>query len=453
MHSENNNAQRIKLINLGSESLADFIIRLSEKSDHAYEAMERLIATPEENTKMVKKKMASIKRSKFFYHRPMAKELVHKLLQIIDGISKSAQTPKEGLDLVCAFFELDKHVFERCDDSYGNVGDVFRFDACDLFCKFASSCKDEKAVVSTIKKIAKNNDYGARDNFLEKSGEFLSENTARKLIADFHQYAEKAENDSNARNYDFLSEDLAKTTKDPKLFEKCVLASKKEHHTASLIEVAEFYFENGDAETAYKRISKLEGEKSHISSERDALLLKIYRKNGWSKKEIALRQKLFKRNYDQTELEELKGLAGESHASKLLESELDDVANQATWSLSRVNFLLDHNRNVEAEDFVVKWRDEISGAYFHEHLAELAEKLALTGSGAGASVVLRQLLLSVLENANTKHYKRGASYLKKLDLLSDDISDWKGLKNHTEFKASVQDKHFRKKSFWAKYES
>ena len=48
----------------------------------------------------------------------------------LDGVPANLRegvtTPEMGVQLVAAFYECDRSVFERCDDSSGMIGDVFR---------------------------------------------------------------------------------------------------------------------------------------------------------------------------------------------------------------------------------------------------------------------------------------------------------------------------------------
>lgn len=68
------------------------------------------------------------------------------------------------------------------------------------------------------------------------------------------------------------------------------------------------------------------------------------------------------------------------------------------------------------------------------------------------SLIFRSLLLSILERGYTKAYPHGVRYLKKLDILSEAITDWKEFNNHEAFKKQIIEAHSRKRSFWSKYE-
>jgi hypothetical protein len=68
-----------------------------------------------------------------------------------------------------------------------------------------------------------------------------------------------------------------------------------------------------------------------------------------------------------------------------------------------------------------------------------------------ASLIFRNLLVSILERGYTKAYPHGVRYLKKLDKLAAAVSEWKEFNQHEAFKNQIYQNHGRKHSFWSKY--
>ena len=66
------------------------------------------------------------------------------LVPALKAAARQVDDPLTGIELVAAFYEADSTVFEMCDDSNGNIGDVFRYDAKELFVDYAIRCNDEK---------------------------------------------------------------------------------------------------------------------------------------------------------------------------------------------------------------------------------------------------------------------------------------------------------------------
>ena len=72
--------------------------------------------------------------------------------------------PLAGAELVAAFYTADGAVLNSCDDSDGCVGDVFRYDAKELFVDFASRCTDKENIAAILLKLNRKDDYGVRDS-------------------------------------------------------------------------------------------------------------------------------------------------------------------------------------------------------------------------------------------------------------------------------------------------
>jgi predicted transcriptional regulator len=48
------------------------------------------------------------------------------------------------------FYKRDVEIFECCDDSFGNVGEVFRFTAVEAYLGFARQCADKQEIADEI---------------------------------------------------------------------------------------------------------------------------------------------------------------------------------------------------------------------------------------------------------------------------------------------------------------
>lgn len=123
---------RTQLIELGAEQLAGTLLELYDMYPAVAGVVERLLATPDENIKRYKTKLANLKRSRRF--------IPWQLQQLLVNLERGVKEPCTGVELVGRFFEADASIFNRCDDSNGSVGDVFSFSATDLFVSFAIRC-------------------------------------------------------------------------------------------------------------------------------------------------------------------------------------------------------------------------------------------------------------------------------------------------------------------------
>ncbi|WP_051958069.1 DUF6880 family protein [Desulfobacter vibrioformis] len=133
-----------KLIDLGPHALADALLNLAVHSEEADDLIEQLIATPKENVQRFNKKLSGLKHSNRFIDWRGASSFARELEMLLQDLKSGVDDPLTGIELVAAFYEADNTIFEMCDDSSGNIGDVFRYDAKELFVDYASRCKDKE---------------------------------------------------------------------------------------------------------------------------------------------------------------------------------------------------------------------------------------------------------------------------------------------------------------------
>jgi hypothetical protein len=110
---------------LGPEALADALLELAVRVDVADDLIEQLIATPKENIHRYKAKLACLKRRQRFISRNESDAFSHELIMVLEDLKSGVDDSRTGVKLAAAFYRTDCAVFEQCDDSSGNVGDVF----------------------------------------------------------------------------------------------------------------------------------------------------------------------------------------------------------------------------------------------------------------------------------------------------------------------------------------
>ncbi|HQB12371.1 MAG TPA: hypothetical protein PLX96_05280, partial [Candidatus Omnitrophota bacterium] len=114
-------------------------------------------------------------------------------------------------------------------------------------------------------------------------------------------------------------------------------------------------------------------------------------------------------------------------------------------------FLIETGEVACAQDYIVERHDQLDGDQYY-YLPPLAEDLEAKGLYLAAVVIYRALLEANLARALSKYYSHGVRYLRKLDALSGQVSDWKGIEPHAGYVRQIKHQHGRKPSFWGKYE-
>ncbi len=446
------NDRKQKLMGLGVERLADALLELAVQSDAAGDLVERLIATPRENIQRFKEKLFSLRRSQHFIGWRASSGFARELEALLQGLKAGVSDPLTGVELVAAFYETDNGVLGHCDDSSGHVGDVFRYDAKELFVDYASRCPDKDKVAATILKLNRKDDYGVRDTLIYCAGECLPEPSIRTMISALQKLADGEADEYEKRHHLMLIESLARQIKDAKLFEQSRIASWEKLSTAAHIDIARVYLESGDVQTAYSWLGKIPEDETYQASERDKLLLEIYRRLGDDKKLTELQYRTF-RLYRSTEtLQELLDVIGNDRRDEVISTEVAQILEKPELRESDAEFLISIGKIDETEEYLLKRAEKLDGD-FYSSMLYLAETMEAEKRNLAATLIYRSLLNSILERGYTKAYHHGVRYLKKLDKLAVSIKQWKNFDNHEAYQDLIYQAHGRKRSFWSKYKA
>ena len=446
--------QRNKLINLGPETLADTLLDLGARSEDAATVVERMTSSPKENQKRFKSKLAGLKRQRKFIDWRGATGFARRLEELLADLRAGVQQPQTGVELVAAFFECDKSVFERCDDSNGTVGDVFRFDARQLFIHYASQVDDKEWLCQLLLKLYAHDDYGVRGELLESASEFLPADSLRSLAEIMWKRAEQ-ENKTETNSWHFNQwlygvKTLARQLKDAPLFEKAALTSAPNKPLAVCIDIAEVYLECGDAARALALLEDAPNENPHFENDRDSLLLAAYKKLGKDEMAAETAWRIFRRQRSAANMDVLLEVVGSEKRQWIIDQQVQEIHSAERLDFASARFLTEVGQTDAAETYILDRADQLNGDLY-ELLVPLAKRMEESQRLLGATAVYRALLESTLARALSRYYHHGVRYLKKLDDLAPEVSDWRNLAPHNVYKASLLEAHARKKSFWAKY--
>ena len=446
---ENNRKQ--KLIEMGPAALADALLNLAVHSDKADDLIEQLIATPKENVQRFKKKLSGLKHSRRFVDWRGASSFSRELEMLLQNLKSGVDDPLTGVELVAAFYEADNTIFEMCDDSSGNIGEVFRYDAKELFVDYAKRCNDKEKIADIILKVNQKDNYGIRDTLIDCAGECLPEDVIRTMIATLQKWADKEKDEYGKRHHLMLIESLARQIKDAKLFEKTRIASWGKLSTAALIDIARVYLESGNVETAHSWLKKIPDDETFQAYERDKLLEEIYQKQGDSEKLTELLFQQFRSYHSMDTLQALLDVIGHDKRDNVINDEARQILKTGRLRESDAEFFISIGKIDEAEEYLLGRAEQLNGNHYGS-LLSLAEAMEAEDRHLVTSLMYRSLLISILERGYTKAYPHGIRYLKKLDKLAASVVDWKEFNHHAAFKAQIIQAHGRKRSFWSKYE-
>jgi len=446
-----NTKLREQLIQLGPEPLADSLIELAQYHDEASNLVERLIATPKENVGRFKKRLSGLKRRTRFIHWGQSREFANELESLLTDLEAGVEDPMEGVKLVRKFYENDRSIMEMCDDSSGWIGEIFSFNAQDLFVKFASKCKDKHWLIEQVLHLYAKDDYGVRSSLIDRVSEFLSEESVRKLVELFWKEVDScSDNDYQQRHWLYGIESIAKQLKDAPLFEKASLRVSPDMPVASCLDIAKVYLDTGDAQMALAWVEKIPTDNHYRDYEKDQLLLPIYEKLGDQEKRAEVAWKIFQGHRTDDHFSQLLEIIGEKQREQVIQEQCALIMSQENFSHTDTEFLIHVELIQEADTYILLHREELNGNHYSS-LLPLAESMERHNQYLSASVVYRALLDSILKRAVSKYYHHGVRYLKKVDHLAPHIGDWKEIESHQDYFEQIRQQHGRKSSFWLKY--
>ena len=444
-------SRREKLAALGPERLADALIALEGQSQEAEDMVERLVATPGEIIKRFKAKLAGLKRAHRFISWRENSSFARELSGLLFDLEEGVEDGKIGVELVARFFEIDNAVFERCDDSNGNVGDVFRYDATRLFTYFAMDCADKKWLSKIIIKLLAGNENGTRDHLLGVADSYLSREDLMELTNQFWTLAEECAGSFEQSSWFGCVEELAAQLGDAPLFEKSRLAACGEPGTAACLDIAEIYLKNGEIQTALNWVERDPDPGSFQEDKRELLLQAIYTELGDSEKVSEIVWKRFHQYRSVDRLNKLLAVIGPENREAVVAEGMADILTDKIFRGRDVEFLLETGNIDAADKYLLQSADQFDGdSYFI--LLPLAQTMEKEERNLVASLLYRALLDSILGRGRSKAYSHGVRYLESLDSLAEALSGWQHFPSHETYKEGLRMAHGRKYSFWGKYD-
>ncbi len=441
-----------KLTVLGVEALADALLELAERVEVVDDLVERLIATPKENIQRYKEKLAELKHRQYFISWRESAAFVHELEMLLSDLASGVDDPRTGVELVAAFYRADGDILDQCDDSDGNVGNVFQYNARELFVSYASDYPDKQWLGRLVFDLCRKDDYGVRDTLVDCAAQYLPESEVRNLIARFQASAEGKADEFWKHHWMHCVQSLARQVKDAPLFEQTRLASSGTPTSAACVDIARVHLECGDAQTALSWLQQVpKDDHHHNQHDQDRLLLEIYGKTGDKDRQKEVAWRIFRRHRSARALSELLTVIGQDQKEGVVAGEVTDILGEKTFSHSNAMFLVETGHLDAAEAYLLNRSGKLDGD-FYSGLLPLAEAMEAGGRPLCASIIYRALLDSILRRAYSKAYDHGVSYLKKLDMLAPAVLDWRGFGNHDVYVKYLRDQHSRKRSFWPRYE-
>ncbi|MCP3849866.1 MAG: hypothetical protein GY694_06470 [Gammaproteobacteria bacterium] len=440
-----------KLCDLESETLAKALFQLAEHNKIAQDVVENLVATETENIKRFKSKITGLKRRSRFIDWRESSSFANDLSMLLQNLKEGINDPCIGAKLVLKFFKTDDNIMNICDDSDGSIGDVYRYEASDLFKYYAQSCQNKKKLSKALFELSKVDDFGLRDSLFENSSHFLPIPQLKTMASGYWSLMEQETEDYKKRHWGLLIELLAKELKDPLLFEKARRYTWPDLTTATRKDIATIWLDSGQPDKALEWLNQIDKSETYMSAERNTLLLTIYGQLGNTQQQEQIAWEIFRSYRSLETLNDLLNIIGEEQREQVIAKEAELLQNDNELSISHAHFLIDMGYIDLAESYIFKRKEQLNGEYYYT-LPNLAKVMEKNEKYLVATIILRSLLNSIFERAKSKTYPHGIRYLKTLDKLANRVSDWRDISTHSDYFNEIKKNNSRKSSFWSKYD-
>ncbi|MTH95269.1 hypothetical protein E1297_04640 [Roseibium sp. RKSG952] len=464
---------------LGAKTLAALLIEISTGSAEMKRRLRMELAGAEshlELAKEIRKRLATLARSDSFidWHKRGAveKDLLIQKNAIIEKIAPAA--PKEALELMWQFMGLASHTLNRCDDSSGVLGGVFR-EACDELGQIAvKAALEPKQLAGHVFEAVKQNDFGQYDSLIQVSAPALGEtglNELKGLIIAWSNepletpapedrvvigwgsggkiYADVMYERARMASVQSALQEIADASGDVDAFiaqydEKARKVPKIAAAIAGRLLAA------GRAEEALKALDA--GQPDNEDR------LWFFHDSTWEDTRIAVLEALGKPE----EAQAVRWACFEQSLSKVhLRAYLNALPDFEDFEAERkaLAFAENHKEITSALWFLTSWPalDRAAGLVIanwevidgcnYQVLSPAAEALA-EKHPLSATLLLRAMVEDNLEFGRSGRYKHSARHLMECRRLATRIEDFGSIEPHHAFETRLKAKHGRKTTFW-----
>ena len=423
----------------------------------------------------VRKRIETLARSRAFVDwdrtRGLARDLDDQRRAIVERVAKV--DPAEAHELIWRFMALAEPTYERCDDSNGDVGDVFR-QACEDLGPLAVAAKPDKALLAERCAGALfDNGYGQFDALVAALVPALGRDGLLALKQRVEELAAKPappppkdeerrvigwgssgpvyEDAFLARKSDWAfrsaMQDIADALGDVDAY---IAGIKEEARSAPGVaaEVATRLLAAGRAGEARDWLERAREDRRgrFIDSAWESVYLDALEALGERDKAQALRWEAFEQRLDAERLKEYLARLPDFEDVEAEERAIAHAAGYANLTHAII-FLAQHPALEKAAETIRRRANEIDGNAWYA-LPEAAD--ALAGKYPfEASLLLRALIDFSLDNARAKRYRHAARHLAECESLASHIKDFGAIPSHTDYVAGLKEKHPRKAGFWS----
>jgi len=428
----------------------------------------------------IRKRLAAVGRTKKWVPRSQAAILAEDLEFQREAIQNhvAERDANLALELLWRFMALAERVFNRCDDSDGLVGDVFRSGLADLGRAAAEARPDPFKLADRTFEALWRNGFGQYDGLIGELASGLGESGLEHLrlkVLAFRDAGAPAGQDEARDNVvagpwigsrerpdeddEFLVvleyaipgalKDIADAQGDVDAFVE-QYDERERKIPAFAAQIARRLLEADRAKEALQALDDARPEREDglpaLGREWREVRIDVLEALGRGEEAQAARWRIFERELDQKHLRAYLDRLDASEADEAAERALDHASGYADMHAA-LRFLLDWPDLSRAADLVVRRASELHGD-FYRSLNAAATSLAAEHPLA-ATLALRAMIDFTLGSGRSTRYRHAARQLLACASLAAAIDDYLGFDDHDAYFQAIREHDARKKKFWA----
>ncbi|MDB5675043.1 MAG: hypothetical protein JWM65_2025 [Sphingomonas bacterium] len=463
------------LATLGAQRLAELLIEISAGDAGAKRRLRLELTSKAGGSEVaheVRKRIATIAKSRSYLDwdkvKPLARDLMTQYRAIIEHVAKG--DPREALDLLWRFMALAPSVYERCDDSNGELIGVFATAMSDLSPLSLAAKGDAKALAERVLDALQDGDYGQYDGLVETLAEPLGDvgldHLKVLLIALSQQSPERKRGEERevigwGMNGPFYADDAAARQRarivSSGLRTIATLRGDLDGYIASFSDaerrvpltaanIAQRLLATDRIDEAWQVIEGADRSRGHWAMfDWEATRAQLLDELGRPAEAQVFRWASFQRDLEPRHLR--------AYLKKL--PDFDDIEAEAR----AMAHALAYSNMREALEFLLKWpaldrvnrlvldrHRELNGD-FYELLSPAADALE-SRYPLSATLMRRAMIDFALNKARVKRYPHAARHLAECATLAAQIEDYGPHPTHEAYHHALRAAHGRKTGFW-----
>lgn len=450
-----------KISDLDGAVVKDFLltIYLQNPALHAQIETMLLYNDPAALAKAILKRIQSVSRGRKFIDYQMNASFARDLESITSDIESGllANSPKHAFDLMTKFLATSNKVFERVDDSSGDIGGVYR-ESILLWLAAASAWKQSTTAgakvnwLERVYKLNSENDYGVYDPLLPNSAILLAHDQLSQLAWRYESELRQAlKNPREEKGFNMEASSscvalgsVAEALKEPELYERATLIDSPNPNDLQKKGIIEMYLRFKQTDMALQWLNT--PWEARFESDRLHLLDKAYLQQGSVDALKQTRFQIYQQSQCHTSFSRYIELLNEDE-KKIARDEAIQLAEQGNAWVVNIDMLLRLDEAERAQLLVLAHPEELANC-FYDSLLKFAKAFEQQQCWLAATACYRCLLWDILNRARNKAYSHAARYYKKLAVISEHIQQYTPLDEHVEFIKQLDTTHGKKRSFW-----